>query len=157
MRAQPGDHLIIKMKRMRRPLGRNQMDVGENRPNRLGGLSIGVAVLIMAVTACSTGRVFTTSEDGAEVELGAGEEIELVLPGNPSTGYTWVVAEVSPVLEMVGEPEFQPESDLVGAPGEYRFRFVGREAGAVNLLLTYERPFEEAEPLDTFAIQVTVG
>ena len=89
------------------------------------------------------------------IEVGRGEEVELILPGNPSTGYLWVVAEVSPIL-TTNEPEFRPESTLVGAPGEYHFRLTGNEPGTVLLVAEYERPFEEAEPLDTFEVEVTV-
>lgn len=117
-----------------------------------------MSTLILLLGACSIVQTLAPDDDGSQIELSRGEEVELVLPGNPSTGYTWVVvADASPVLEVIGEPEFRPESDLVGAPGEYHFRFAAREQGKVQLLLTYQRPFEEAEPLDTFEVEVTVS
>ncbi|HJQ94713.1 MAG TPA: protease inhibitor I42 family protein [Acidimicrobiia bacterium] len=113
-------------------------------------------LLAMHLGACSTApRTITFDDDGAQIDLGRGEEVELILPGNPSTGYLWVVTEVSPILSAE-EPEFRPESTLVGAPGEYHFRFTGNEPGTVLLVADYERPFEEAEPLDTFEVEVTV-
>lgn len=113
-------------------------------------------LLALLLGACSANpQTLTLDDDGAQIELGRGEEVELILPGNPSTGYLWVVAEVSPILNTE-EPEFRPESTLVGAPGEFHFRFTGSEPGTVLLVADYERPFEEAEPLDTFEVEVTV-
>lgn len=119
-------------------------------------LNLGVLLLALGLGACSAApQTVTIDDDGAQIEVGRGEEVELILPGNPSTGYLWVVAEVSPIL-TTDEPEFRPESTLVGAPGEYHFRFTGNEPGTVLLVAEYERPFEEAEPLDTFEVEVTV-
>lgn len=117
---------------------------------------IGALLLVLALGACSNApQTLTLDDDGAQIEVGRSEEIELILPGNPSTGYVWVVAEVSPILEPT-DSEFRPESTLVGAPGEFHFRFTGNEPGTVLLVVGYERPFEEAEPLDTFEVEVTV-
>ena len=116
----------------------------------------GALILVFLLGACSTGLEITAGDDGTSVELSRGEEFEIVLPANPSTGYLWVVTDPSPVIESVGEPVFQPDSDLVWASRMYRLRFVVRQPGTVQLHLRYERPFEEVEPLDTFEILVTV-
>ena len=131
--------------------------IGRLRFPRGGALlNLGVLLLALGLGACSAApQTVTLDDDGAQIEVGRGEEVELILPGNPSTGYLWVVAEVSPIL-TTNEPEFRPESTLVGAPGEYHFRFTGNEPGTVLLVAEYERPFEEAEPLDTFEVEVTV-
>lgn len=125
---------------------------GESR--RVAGTLV-TFLLALFLGACSTQQTLTLDDNGAQIELGRGEEFELVLPGNPSTGYLWVPADVSPILETA-EPEFRPESTLVGAPGEYTFLFTAAEPGTVTLVLTYERPFEEAEPVDTFEVEITV-
>lgn len=114
-------------------------------------------LMLVFLGACSTGQTLTLDDDGTQVALSTGEEIELVLPGNPSTGYVWVLTEAPSILEEVGETEFLPESDLIGAPGEFHFRFVATATGTAQLLLVYERPFEEVEPVDAFEIEVTVG
>lgn len=88
-----------------------------------------ILALILLLAARSSRPTLTSEDNGARIELNRGEEFELVLSGNPSTGYAWRVEEVSPVLVLIGEPDFQPGSDLVGAPGEYRFRFAAREPG----------------------------
>jgi inhibitor of cysteine peptidase len=113
--------------------------------------------MLLLLGACSTARTLNLDDDGMRIELETGDEVELVLPGNPSTGYEWVMTEAPPNLQQVGEPEFVPESDLIGAGGEFHFRFKATEPGTAQLSFSYERPFEEVEPLDAFEIEVTVG
>jgi inhibitor of cysteine peptidase len=120
------------------------------------GRIVGPLMLVL-LGACSTARTLNLDDDGMRIELETGDEVELVLPGNPSTGYEWVVTEAPPNLQHVDETEFVPESDLIGAGGEFHFRFKATEPGTAQLSLTYERPFEEVEPLDAFEIEVTVG
>ena len=114
-------------------------------------------LLLVLLGACSAADTLTVDDDGGQIELKNGDEIELVLPGNPTTGYQWVVTEAPSILEEVGEAEFLPESDLIGAGGEFHFRFVATAPGTAQLRLVYERPFEEVEPIETFDIEVTVG
>ena len=114
-------------------------------------------LLLVLLGACSSTETLTLEDDGGQIELENGDEIELVLPGNPTTGYQWVVTEAPSILEEAGEAEFLPESDLIGAGGEFHFRFVATEPGTAKLRLVYERPFEEVEPVDAFEIEVTVG
>jgi inhibitor of cysteine peptidase len=120
------------------------------------GRIVGPLMLVL-LGACSTARTLNLDDDGMRIELETGDEVELVLPGNPSTGYEWVVTEAPPNLQQVDETEFVPESDLIGAGGEFHFRFKATEPGTAQLSLTYERPFEEVEPSDAFEIEVTVG
>ena len=113
-------------------------------------------LLLVLLGACSAADTVTVDDDGGQIELKNGDEVEFVLPGNPTTGYQWVVIDPS-ILEEVGEAEFLPESDLIGFGGEFHFRFVATAPGTAQLRLVYERPFEEVEPVDAFEIEVTVG
>ena len=114
-------------------------------------------LMLVLLGACSTARTLNLDDDGLRIDLETGDEVELVLPGNPTTGYAWVVTEAPSILEEVDEAQFVPESDLIGAGGEFHFRFRATEPGTAQLVLVYERPFEEVEPLDAFEIEVTVG
>jgi len=113
--------------------------------------------MLVLLGACSAAQTLNLDDDGMRLELKTGEEVELVLPGNPTTGYEWVVTEAPSNLQQVDETEFVAESDLIGAGGEFHFRFRATDPGTAQLILTYERPFEEVEPLDAFEIEVTVG
>jgi inhibitor of cysteine peptidase len=114
-------------------------------------------LMLVVLGACSTARTLNLDDDGIRIDLETGDEVELILPGNPSTGYQWVVTEAPSILEQMDEAEFVAESDLIGAGGEFHFRFIATEPGTAQLVLVYERPFEEVEPLDAFEIEVTVG
>jgi inhibitor of cysteine peptidase len=82
----------------------------------------------------------------------------LILNGNPSTGYTWDVGfYVHPVIEPTGEPEYQSDSNLVGAGGTYTFRFLATGEGEAKLAMTYHRPLDKDAPIfKTCEVTVTV-
>lgn len=119
---------------------------------------LAVLVCAVATTGCDPSPpVMGIDDDGGSVSVGVGEELTLVLPGNPSTGYAWTVTEGDPtVLRQLGDPEFRPESSLAGAPGDLRISFQAMEPGETRLELEYARPFETEPPLDVFALDVTV-
>jgi inhibitor of cysteine peptidase len=95
---------------------------------------------------------------GTAVELNAGDTLELVLDGNPTTGYAWEGSFVAPTaLKPVGEPAFKAGAGGLGAGGTYTFRFNAVAEGQATLKLIYHRPFEpEAPPLKTCDVTVVV-
>ena len=102
------------------------------------------------------------TDNGNRVELKKGQTLVVTLESNPSTGYSWEVAEgMGTVLQQQGEAEFQPaktgDQQLVGAGGSETLRFEAAAAGETTLKLVYHRPWEkEVEPLETFSIEVVV-
>ena len=126
-----------------------------------------VALLILLValtvaTGCSPQQQevkASIADDGREMQLKKGQTLVVTLEANPTTGYSWEVAEPldEQVLRQAGEPEFKPESDLVGAGGVQILRFEAVNAGKTTLRLAYRRSWEkDVEPLNTFSIQVVV-
>jgi inhibitor of cysteine peptidase len=98
-------------------------------------------------------------DNGHEVQLKKSQTLVVTLEANPTTGYSWEVAEPldEQVLRQLGEPEFKVESDLMGAGGVQILRFEAVNAGKTTLKLVYHRPWEKGvEPLNTFSIQVVV-
>jgi len=95
---------------------------------------------------------------GSTVELHTGGRLKVILEGNPSTGYTWEVATVDPsILRQDCEPEFEPESNLIGASGKITMTFKAVSAGPTTLRLIYHRPWEtDVPPLKTFEVAVVV-
>ncbi len=128
--------------------------------NRILTMVIALSLLAAAATGCRPSEVKLGAEDsGREIELRKGQLLVITLEANPTTGYTWEVAEPldEQILRPVGEVEFKPESDLVGAPGVQVLRFEAVKAGQTALKLVYHRPWEEGvEPLETFSLQVVV-
>jgi predicted secreted protein len=84
---------------------------------------------------------------GTTVGLNAGDTLNLILDGNLSTGYTWEVGfYANTVVEPLGEPEYQSQSNLVGADGTYTFQFRAIGEGETQLKMIYHRPLEKDAP-----------
>jgi inhibitor of cysteine peptidase len=135
---------------------------------RFGGLAVGGGVLVLivaalvmaAISGCAaqTALALEAKDDGNQITLQKGQTLTVKLEANPTTGYTWEMVEPEgAILRQAGEPEFNPDSELLGAPGTLTLRFEAVEAGQMDLRLVYHRPWETgAEPLETFTVQVTV-
>jgi inhibitor of cysteine peptidase len=108
-------------------------------------------------------KTLTKSDNNSKVTLKVGDTLSVELASNPSTGYSWQVAQLDPkVLQPVGEPEFNLPSGktpVPGAPGTQTFNFKAVAKGQSPLMLVYVRPWETnvtPTPNDMFTVQVTV-
>jgi len=102
------------------------------------------------------------ADNGGQFELELGKLLVVTLESNPSTGYRWELIENNDsVLKQFGQAEFKSsdtgDSPMVGAGGWEILRFKAVSAGQTTLELVYHRSWEDAEPLKTFSIQVTVN
>jgi inhibitor of cysteine peptidase len=95
---------------------------------------------------------------GKTVELHTGDKLEVSLKGNPTTGYQWEMAAVdAAILQLIGEPEFSPDSNALGAGGRVTLRLKAVAAGQTTLQLIYHRPFEKnGPPIKTFKVTVVI-
>jgi predicted secreted protein len=109
-------------------------------------VGVGTLILFVLLGACSgQGAVTLTAADsGTEVDLESGGTLEVTLESNATTGYQWVIAEGSlDYLSLIEERYEEPDTDLVGAPGEQVFVFDVSGQGAGILRLEYVRPFDD--------------
>ena len=118
-------------------------------------------VALTLATGCSPQQEVKASidDDGREMQLKKGQTLVVTLEGNPTTGYSWEVAEPlnEQVLRQAGEAEFKAESDALGAGGVQVLRFEAVNVGKFTLKLVYRRSWEkDVEPLETYSIQVVV-
>ncbi|HOI24144.1 MAG TPA: protease inhibitor I42 family protein [Caldisericia bacterium] len=94
------------------------------------------------------------------VEIQLGQNLEIVLEGNATTGYLWSFSsEFDPLMmEFVEQKTLRDESkDIVGSPENNIWIFKAIKAGQANATLVYKRPWEEnVEPLKTMNYQVTI-
>jgi inhibitor of cysteine peptidase len=90
--------------------------------------------------------------------MSAGQELQLTLDSNPTTGYSWALdGEIAPQLEQVGEAEYTAESTALGAGGTEVWTFKAKSSGSGTLRLKYWRSFEpDATPPETFDVTVEV-
>ncbi len=104
----------------------------------------------------------TDADNGTSVTLANGGTLIIALASNPSTGFTWSVADPSPSqLVLQGEPKYVPPGSTttpaVGAAGTQVFTFKATSTGVAELTLNYARSFEPtATPDKTFTVTVTV-
>jgi inhibitor of cysteine peptidase len=100
----------------------------------------------------------TEGDTGRSIELHIGDNLEVTLPGNPTTGFQWEVSAVNTaILRSTGEPIFEPSSSAVGGGGRITFRFEAVGIGQTGLTLNYHRPFEkDVPPVETFEVTVIV-
>lgn len=104
-------------------------------------------VLLWSVSAaCGDGdiQVLTDARIGSEIEVSSGEQFEIRLDSNPSTGYGWEIAEMtSPELVVLeSRTHVAADTDLVGVAGTDVFVFTA-VGGAGVLRLEYIRAFDD--------------
>jgi predicted secreted protein len=101
--------------------------------------------------------VVTKADADKTVAVSPGQTLEVVLDGNPSTGFTWTVASEPEFLKSEGEPTFASEAEtgVVGAGGKQTLAFSVTATGKGSLNLTYLRPWEtDTPPAETFKVEV---
>jgi inhibitor of cysteine peptidase len=119
-------------------------------------------ILTLSLSACgsSAAKSVAVGEKDANstVSLRVGDALEVILQGNPTTGYQWERASgEDTILKQVGDPEFNPDSSALGSGGKVTLRFEAGAAGQTVLRLIYHRSFEpDVPPLKTFEVTVTV-
>ena len=103
----------------------------------------------------------TRNDLGKHIDLRLGQEIELRLDANPTTGYRWQVVQAAPaVLDTLAEEMFSPAPaapGVTGGGGTVTWRFRATRVGRDNLQLVYRRPWEpDTVPAQTFNCEVAV-
>ncbi len=117
-------------------------------------------ILVLWLAACQPGTRLVLNEEnnGQTINLTAGDEFKLELPGNITTGYNWTIDALDEsALQLVSEDYEESRSDLLGAGGTSVFTFKALQAGQTSLKLIYSRPFEKGVPPEkTFEITIAV-
>lgn len=116
--------------------------------------------LLLILAACSRQpKVVTVSEEdsGNQVELREGDTLEVRLESVPGTGFVWEPeAEELVILMEEGNPDFESDSDLVGAPAVMVLHFKAIALGEETLRLVYHKPWEDVDPENSFEVDVVV-
>jgi inhibitor of cysteine peptidase len=103
----------------------------------------------------------TEADNGRAVTVKAGEDIQVILNGNPTTGYSWTSTVSDPaVLQQQGDPVYaqgNTDPSIVGAGGTFTFTFKAAAAGQVTLKFGYARPFDAGvAPIQTCSLTINV-
>jgi len=83
------------------------------------------------------------SDSLSEVSLDVGDQLEVELEANPTTGYSWELAPLPDGLQLVSSEFEEPGGSLVGAAGIQRFVFDVVGPGGGILRLEYVRVFDD--------------
>ena len=146
-----------------------------NRSREHRGIAAVVLILIIigagvAIAGCDSqanaagGPVkLTDADNGKAVTVKVGDAVQVILAGNPTTGYSWSTAlsdKDAAVLQQQGDPAYAQEStdqSLVGGGGMFTFTFKAAAPGQVVLNFDYARPWETGvAAIQTYSVTVTV-
>lgn len=120
---------------------------------------ITLSVLGLVLAGC-TSSTKTFRSQGETIEARVGDQFQIELDANASTGFSWELAEPlnADVLKKVGnEYRDAGAGGAVGAPGTDVWTFEAVGPGEVEIKLKYFRPWEPAaKPVDekTFNVKV---
>ncbi len=97
--------------------------------------------------------------DSGECELGS--QIVVVLEGNPTTGYEWILEKYDPSALTFNGSSFANKmiSRKTGEGGLYRFFFRAKKVGKTSVLLNYSRRWEAERgvpPIDSAKFEIDV-
>ena len=122
---------------------------------------IAVALVGMLIVSCGDAgterQVIDQVDSGSEFTVEVGDEFEVRLESNPTTGYGWVVAAQPEVVDLVSNDFQAPDTDLVGAAGIEVFVFEATATGAGELRLEYVRSFDDPpDPAEVVEYQLRI-
>lgn len=109
-------------------------------PMRLQVLSV---VLLVFVAACAARK--PAGPPPAAMTVTAGEQFDIRLPANPSTGYQWQVGRIDDKVVRLVDTRWEPSGPkpMPGAGGTTILSFVGVARGRGMIELEYLRPWEK--------------
>jgi inhibitor of cysteine peptidase len=97
------------------------------------------------------------SDTGKSFSVEVGDTLNIMLEGNPSTGYTWDTTLIDKEVLSLIEKSFTPSSTFVGAGGVFSFKVLVMSKGKSDLHMRYTRLWEkDVLPVKTFDITVSV-
>ncbi|MFA7160294.1 MAG: protease inhibitor I42 family protein [Kiritimatiellia bacterium] len=110
-----------------------------------------LSAIFLTNCALSGPARLTEADNASTNSVKAGEGIEIVLKGNPTTGYEWILdSSATNKLQQVGKAEYLQDQQAgknlrVGVGGQYVFKFKAVEQGAGNIKLVYRRSWETTD------------
>lgn len=107
----------------------------------------------------SAGETMKLSENdaGKTVEISVGDELEIAVPGNPTTGYVWEVSSHDANVLKLTNAGFYADNMAIGAGGVEIIKFHAIAEGKSELKLIFHRPFEHnMPPLKTFEATISI-
>lgn len=118
-----------------------------------------VALAGVLLAACGGGVTIQAGQQdsGGTVQAAAGDTIDLTLPENPSTGYSWTL-EVSDGLSIVDDAyaEGEDSGGMVGVPGTHTWAIEVTGAGEQTIKGEYRQAQNPDDNPEYFTLTVKV-
>ena len=98
--------------------------------------------------------ILMADDNGRAITLPNGALLEVILKGNPTTGFQWQTVAINPAILQYQKTEYNPDSSQIGAGGTYVLSYLGVAAGSTPLTLNYSDTSNNVA--QTFQVTVTV-
>jgi predicted secreted protein len=100
---------------------------------------------------------FDDRSNGSKVELNAGDNFEINLHENPTTGFRWnLISKGEPVCKLI-DNSFNSGDGSPGKGGSHSWQFLAVKGGFGKIEFAYQRPWEQVKPhAQSFTLSVQV-
>jgi predicted secreted protein len=121
-------------------------------------LLTGLILLPSPLRAGDTTITVTKGQDGREIALKVGNILQIELPGQGGTGYSWSVEEAcAPYVKLMDHTTRQLKEGLPGGPVMHMWRFKAEKPGACEIKMAYFRPWEGVgKAVDHFRLKLRI-
>lgn len=124
---------------------------------KLFGFALVMGVLTLLLTSCAGTTSLSGSDNGKTITVHVGDEIDIALDSNPTTGYQWAIDKNNETLLTFKQSDYSASSNLIGSGWTQTLKFVAKSAGSVNLQLKYWRSFEGDKSISQrFAVTIQI-
>jgi inhibitor of cysteine peptidase len=117
-------------------------------------------ILVFLLSACGAGSQLEITDPGQTIEASAGDEFQIVIESNPTTGYHWEIVgelDVDVVRHVSTDYQSTSSADQVGGGGVDIWTFTAVGPGSATIVLgSYPPSNDPVEPENTVTFNVTV-
>lgn len=121
---------------------------------------ISALLLAFFCTGCGTTvHTLLETDNGKNIRCSSGDIVEIRLPGNPSTGFTWHPAGLpSDTVLVLKQDTFETAAPrgnkFVGVPGTFIFKYEVTGKGSEGIRLVYSRKWENVAPSSFYEVLI---
>lgn len=100
----------------------------------------------------------TQADKGKSITVRIGDEIVIMLPENPTTGYRWAIDQTDENILVAQTPAFSPTpGGAIGGGGTRTFTFTAKKPGTVHLQLKLLRAWQgDSSIIDRYDVTIQV-
>jgi len=104
-----------------------------------------------------TTRALTIADHHSTITLHPGDQFQLSLEENPTTGFRWAVVEDAGARVSIVQDRYIPATPATpGAAGHRHLTFTATESGQARLILRYRQEWDRASASSEFSIHLHI-